>query len=67
MLEFEYARSALEERPEGRRASSGVNPYKFGLIGSTDSHTALTTADDNNFWGKIARTSPAPTAGSIPS
>ncbi len=30
----------------------GVNPYKFGLIGSTDSHTGMSTADDDNFWGK---------------
>ncbi len=33
---------------------SGVNPYKFGLIGSTDSHTSLATAEENNFWGKMA-------------
>lgn len=31
----------------------GTNPYKFGLIDSTDSHTGLTTADDNNFRGKM--------------
>ncbi len=32
----------------------GVNPYKFGLIGSTDSHTGLSTPEENNFWGKMA-------------
>jgi hypothetical protein len=30
----------------------GVNPYAFGLIGSTDSHTALATGDEDNFFGK---------------
>ena len=57
MLEFEYARSALKNglKVEGEL---GVNPYKFGLIGSTDSHTALTTPDDNNFWGKMASSEP---------
>jgi hypothetical protein len=31
---------------------TGVNPYAFGMIGSTDSHTSLATADENNFFGK---------------
>jgi len=35
----------------------GVNPYKFGMIGSTDSHTGLASAEENNFWGKVARDS----------
>ena len=30
----------------------GVNPYAFGMIGSTDSHTTLATGDEDNFWGK---------------
>lgn len=57
MLQFEYARSALMN---GLKVESelGVNPYKFGLIGSTDSHTALTTADDNNFFGKMPASEP---------
>lgn len=33
-------------------AQTGVNPYRFGLIGSTDSHTALATGDEDNFFGK---------------
>ena len=32
----------------------GVNPYRFGLIGATDSHTSLATAEEPNFWGKMA-------------
>ncbi|MBF6024021.1 DUF3604 domain-containing protein [Lysobacter niastensis] len=59
MLEFEYARSALKN---GLMIESklGANPYKFGLVGSTDAHTALSTADDNNFWGKTATNEPGP-------
>ncbi|MGH0036626.1 MAG: DUF3604 domain-containing protein [Myxococcota bacterium] len=32
----------------------GVNPYRFGVIGSTDTHTALASAEEPNFWGKMA-------------
>jgi Protein of unknown function (DUF3604) len=59
MLEFEYARSALKNGLK-LEADLGINPYKIGLIGSTDAHTALSTADDNNFWGKIAPNEPSP-------
>ena len=34
-------------------ARLGANPYRFGLIGSTDSHTGLATAEEPNFWGKF--------------
>lgn len=47
----EYIREALK-RGLAIEAKTGVNPYKFGVIGSTDSHTALSTADENNFFGK---------------
>ena len=38
----------------------GVNPYKFGMIGSTDSHTALATAEEENFFGKHSGAEPGP-------
>ncbi|WP_432696086.1 DUF3604 domain-containing protein [Marinobacterium sp. YM272] len=47
-----YARSALKRGLE-IDAKVGANPYKFGMAGSTDSHTGLTTASEPNFWGKF--------------
>ena len=38
----------------------GANPFKFGMIGSTDAHTSLATADEDNFWGKMAVNEPSP-------
>lgn len=56
----EYARPALKNGLE-LQATLGVNPFKYGLIGSTDSHTSLSTADSNNFWGKFSREFPSAT------
>jgi len=58
MFEFEYARSALKNGLK-MEAELGVNPYKFGLVGSTDTHTALATADDDNFFGKASNSEPS--------
>lgn len=51
MLGGDYVREALK-RGLAIEARTGVNPYKFGMIGATDSHTGLATADENNFFGK---------------
>ena len=59
MLEFEYARSALKNGLK-LEAELGVNPYKFGMVGSTDSHTSLSTAEEDNFFGKTAAAEPSP-------
>ena len=56
MLVHEYARSGLQLGLQ-LEEKLGTNPFKFGMIGSTDSHTGLSTADDDNFFGKHA---PAP-------
>jgi hypothetical protein len=59
MLEFEYARAAykngllLEQK-------LGVNPYKFGLVGSSDAHTGLAAMEEENFFGKVAPQEPSP-------
>jgi hypothetical protein len=59
MLQYEYARSALQIGLEIEQ-TLGVNPYKFGMIGSTDSHTGLATAGENNFFGKHSGSEPGP-------
>jgi len=48
----DYIRSALKRGLEVE-GKTGANPYKFGLIGSTDSHTAMASAEEDNFWGKF--------------
>jgi len=51
MLQYEYAREALKN---GLRFESelGANPFKFGVVGSTDSHTSLVAVEEENFFGK---------------
>ncbi|MFT5610831.1 MAG: hypothetical protein ACI9LU_001329 [Polaribacter sp.] len=44
----------------------GVNPYKFGFIGSTDAHTGMASAEETNFWGKMAKDSTPETKQSMP-
>ena len=57
MLEHEYARSVLKL---GLRFESelGANPYKFGLIGSTDGHNSFSTPEEDNYWGKFPDSQP---------
>ena len=59
MLPHEYARGALK-LGLGFEAELGVNPFKFGMIGSTDNHTSLATAAENNYFGKFAESEPGP-------
>src|SRR6476660_7228083 len=58
MLEFEYARSALKNGLKLEQ-ELGANPYKFGMVGSTDSHTALAAVEEDNFFGKISSSEPS--------
>jgi len=51
MLAGEYAREAFK-RGLAIEARLGTNPYKFGVVGATDSHTSLATAEEDNFFGK---------------
>ena len=65
MLEFEYARAALRNGLKLEQ-ELGVNPYKFGMIGSTDAHTGLAAVDEDNFWGKTSASEPGPDRATHP-
>jgi len=59
MLQYEYGRSALKLGLKlGEKL--GVNPYKFGLSGASDTHTALATTREENYFGKYQQTEPSP-------
>lgn len=59
MLEFEYTRSAYKN---GLKLAEqfGTNPYKFGLVGSSDAHTGLAAMEEDNFFGKTVPQEPSP-------
>lgn len=57
MLPYEYAREALKNGLKLER-KLGTNPYQFGMVGSTDTHTGLSTADENYFFGKFTHEEP---------
>jgi hypothetical protein len=57
MLPREYARQALM-RGLSYEAELGTNPFKFGMIGSTDSHTSLATTREENSFGKATPVEP---------
>lgn len=59
MLEFEYARSAYKNGLKLEQLL-GVNPYKFGLVGSSDAHTGLSAMEEDNFFGKTTPQEPSP-------
>jgi hypothetical protein len=65
MLEFEYARSALKNGLKIEQ-SLGTNPFKFGLVGSTDAHTGLAAVEEENFFGKATVGEPTPQRMSEP-
>ena len=53
MLQREYAREALKN---GLKLGEtlGTNPYQFGMVGSTDSHTSLASADEGYYFSTFA-------------
>jgi hypothetical protein len=59
MLQYEYARSTLKN---GLRLQDklGVNPFKAGMIGSTDNHVSMTTTREENYFGKLPSEDPSP-------
>ena len=65
MLPREYAREALKRGLE-YDARLGANPFKFGMIGSTDSHTSLATAEEDNYFGKATPAEPSADRRAVP-
>ena len=59
MLQWEYAREALKTGLK-LDESLGVNPYKFGMVGSTNSHTSMAAVEEENFFGKHSGVEPEP-------
>jgi hypothetical protein len=62
MLPREYAREALK-RGLKYEQTLGANPFKFGMIGSTDTHTSLATTEENNYFGKATPAEPSASPG----
>lgn len=58
MLQYEYARGVLKHGLR-KEAELGINPFKFGLIGSTDGHNSVSTAEEDNFFGKFPESQPS--------
>ena len=59
MLQYEYAREALKNGL-AMDAKLGTNPYKFGMAGSSDTHTGLAAMEEENYIGKHSGTEPDP-------
>jgi hypothetical protein len=58
MLEAEYARSGLKLGLKLEQ-KFGTNPYRVGLVGSSDAHTGLAAMEEENFFGKTAPQEPS--------
>ncbi|MDO8861908.1 DUF3604 domain-containing protein [Haliea sp. E1-2-M8] len=59
MQRYQYARPALQLGLQLEQRI-GVNPFQFGMIGSSDSHTALAAVEEDNYWGKMVTHEPSP-------
>ena len=58
MLPREYARAALK-RGLALEKELGINPYKFGMVGSSDNHTGIPTTREENNFSKAAFVEPS--------
>ncbi|MGI9322528.1 MAG: DUF3604 domain-containing protein, partial [Pseudomonadales bacterium] len=61
-----YAREALMNGLEFQ-TKKGFNPYKFGLVGSSDTHNASWSGNDQEYYGKVGMLdADGQTRGSVP-
>ncbi|NEO48507.1 MAG: DUF3604 domain-containing protein [Moorea sp. SIO4A3] len=59
MYEHEYARAALKNGLKFEE-ELGANPFKIGMVGSTDSHIGISGVEENSFMGKFPGYTPSP-------
>ncbi|MEM1110395.1 MAG: DUF3604 domain-containing protein [Pseudomonadota bacterium] len=59
MQAYQYARPALQQGLSLER-QVGSNPFRFGMIGSSDTHGPPGAIEEDNFWGKKAGDEPGP-------
>jgi hypothetical protein len=59
MMPTNYLREGLKRGLE-QEAKLGVNPFKFGIVGSTDVHNSLMAIEEDNFFGKMPIQEPSP-------
>ncbi|MFT5117029.1 MAG: hypothetical protein ACI9NY_000556, partial [Kiritimatiellia bacterium] len=61
-----YVRNAWQ-RGLSMEEKDGANPYKFGVIGSSDTHTGAASLQEDNYFGKIGSFDSTPEKrGSVP-
>ncbi len=59
MLQYEYSRAALRQGLS-YESKLGTNPFKFGMIGSTDAHNGIPSSTEENYFGKANIAEPSP-------
>jgi hypothetical protein len=59
MMATTYTREGLKRGLE-QHDKLGANPFKFGVVGSTDVHNSLSFVEEDNFFGKLPIQEPSP-------
>jgi hypothetical protein len=59
MMPTNYLREGLKRGLE-QQGRLGANPFKFGVVGSTDIHNSLSFVEEDNFFGKLPIQEPSP-------
>ncbi len=57
-LNYEYVRDALKNGLKVEQEVGG-NPFKYGMAGGTDTHNALSAAEEDNFFAKFPASEPS--------